>query len=210
MSLLRVCSRVQLPVQHNLRFLAAGNSRLFYSVLSNSKIYFYDNDYSVDFREPHESGRKADVSDLKKIGVEYYHMPKLEDVNKFAKNRAYKNRDTIELNLKTFKNDEKALVSQLNIFFDEHLHEDEEIRYCLEGDGYFDFRSNKNDWIRCKVEKGDFLVVPAGIYHRFTLTSSNHIKALRLFKDQPKWLAIERTKGDLTPIRKQYLETFNL
>ena len=68
---------------------------------------------------------------------------------------------------------------KVKMFFNEHLHEDEEIRYVLDGEGFFDVRDLANQWVRIRLEKDDLIVLPAGIFHRFTTDSKNVCLAFR-------------------------------
>ena len=53
------------------------------------------------------------------------------------------------------------------MFYDEHLHADEEVVLITAGSGYYEVRDKNDDWLRVEVTKGDFVSVPAGMYHRF-------------------------------------------
>ena len=88
-----------------------------------------------------------------------------EKFKQIRKDRGYTYCDFLELS----KDKVADYDAKLKIFFSEHLHADEEIRFILDGSGYFDVRDRNDEWIRILVRKNDLLVLPAGIYHRFTL-----------------------------------------
>jgi 1,2-dihydroxy-3-keto-5-methylthiopentene dioxygenase len=96
--------------------------------------------------------------------------------------RGYVDEDIIELTPATPNLD--AICAK---FVDEHHHDDDEVRFVLEGEGIFDIRSLDDRWMRVVVEQGDLIAVPAGRHHRFLLTEQRQIRCVRLFKDKTGW-----------------------
>ena len=131
--------------------------------------------YKGDCRLPHDSGAELSPTHLSSLGVLHYSFPpsspssspQIEDL---AKTRAYANRDEITVSPTAMGS---VYEDKIKMFYDEHMHEDEEIRYILEGTGYFDVRDAEDKWVRIRAEPSDLLILPAGIYHRFTVDEEN-------------------------------------
>lgn len=80
----------------------------------------------------------------------YYKISELDGVNDLARQRGYKNRDEITVSPENMGD---IYEEKVKSFFHEHLHEDEEIRYIRDGQGYFDVRSKGDEWVRIALEK---------------------------------------------------------
>lgn len=177
------------------------------------RAYYYDN-LPGDQRLPHDHvpSRAVSPETLAALGLKFWSIPVEgyeSKVDAIARERDYKNRDVINVSKEGLG---ELYEEKLKGFFQEHMHEDEEIRYFLSGSGFFDIRETPTEaWIRLAVVPGDLLVVPAGIYHRFTLDEANNIKAMRLFKDEPKWVPHNRSaETEINPYRVQYLKAIGV
>lgn len=132
-------------------------------------------------------------------GDTYEHDPVLE---KIRQEGHYNYLDIVTVHRDSMPNyDEK-----LKAFYEEHLHLDDEIRYILDGVAYFDIRDQDDKWIRIFLSKGIMILLPAGIYHRFTPDKANYTKAMRLFSGEPQWKAYSRP-ADHLEVRKKYLKS---
>lgn len=159
-----------------------------------------------------EPPRNVSLAELDKLGVKHWYFDPStyesdKNYEKLKKERGYSYQDKIEVSPQTLDNYEAKIKS----FYDEHIHTDEEIRYVLDGSGYFDVRDFDDKWIRIEVTKGDMIVLPAGIYHRFTTDTNNYIKALRLFVGEPVWTPYSRSDlGGDHPSVMSYRQTFGV
>lgn len=124
-----------------------------------------------------------------------------EALEALKKERGYTYEDAIEVSPDKLPNYDATIKN----FYKEHIHTDEEIRYVVAGSGYFDVRDKNEDWIRIAMEPADLIVLPAGIYHRFTLDSKNYIKAKRFFVGEPVWTPHYRPADDME-CRKKYVK----
>ena len=177
----------------------------------------------TDPREPSKLV-EVDLESLKGLGVECFKFdadsPELDkSYEKLKQERGYSYQDVVTISRKLTADYDNVILR----FFREHIHNDSEIRFVnlavatvsinfraiLDGEGYFDVRDENENWIRLEAKKGDLLVMPAGIYHRFIPTLTDYIKAIRLFIGSPIWTAIYRDTDEAVianmKVRKNYL-----
>jgi 1,2-dihydroxy-3-keto-5-methylthiopentene dioxygenase len=172
---------------------------------------WYMDDSPEDQRAPHrrEPNVDAPVELLDKLGVLHWEGllgPEDPRLDVIRQERGYSYTDMVCVSpdkLPDYENKIKA-------FFAEHIHYDEEIRYCVEGSGYFDVRDHNDEWIRISLEKGDMIILPEGIYHRFTCDANNYIQAMRLFVGEPVWTPYNREEIEESKdaSRVKYIQNF--
>lgn len=81
---------------------------------------------------------------------------------------------------------EKAAQARAK-FRDEHTHNDDEVRFFVEGSGTFYLRV-AGDVMMVVCEAGDLIAVPKGVRHWFDMGSSPHFAAIRFFKVVEGWV----------------------
>lgn len=175
------------------------------------RAWLMDSDVVTDQREPHriDENHEVPVETLDKLGVLHWSgitSPEDPVLKQICKDRGYTYTDMVFITPEKLPDYENKIKS----FYREHIHYDEEIRYCVDGSGYFDVRGFNDEWIRIGVDPGDLIILPEGIYHRFTCDDKNFIQALRLFVGEPIWTPYNRDEIDemKNASRAKYVSTF--
>ena len=79
------------------------------------------------------------------------------------------------------------LDAMLDKFNKEHTHDEDEVRFTLDGHGLFHINPVTSPVVAIEVEAGDLLSVPRGTLHWFDLCRDRQIKVIRLFQDTSGW-----------------------
>ncbi|XP_024372627.1 uncharacterized protein [Physcomitrium patens] len=173
---------------------------------------WYYNPSDAPPSEPHQYSPNRDVSTdhLQKLGVLTWTQIETDQfennrfLNKIKTVRGYNYEEVLTVAPEALPNFEENTKK----FFMEHLHDHEEIRFILDGVGYEDVRDYDGQWIRIEIKKGDLIVLPPGMYHRFTLDKNQYLKALLLYQGTPTRIQFEKNpETDIMEVRLDYVQS---
>ena len=94
----------------------------------------------------------------------------------------YVTADVVNVNAQT-----PGLDAMLAKFSREHWHDEDEVRFIIQGHGVFHIHPKDSPVVAIEVEAGDLIRVPRGTFHWFDLCSDRQIRAIRLFQDPSGW-----------------------
>jgi 1,2-dihydroxy-3-keto-5-methylthiopentene dioxygenase len=94
----------------------------------------------------------------------------------------YRTADVIDVRPET-----PNLDAMLAKFSREHWHDEDEVRFIVEGRGLFHVHPPGGPVFAIEVSAGDLIRVPRGTHHWFDLCADRRIRAIRLFQDVAGW-----------------------
>jgi len=140
----------------------------------------YMNERGIIFEQWQTSMPLKDTDSQEIILKAYEH-----ELGPYMKKHGYVNADVINVHKET-PNIEAIRAK----FLSEHTHAEDEVRFFVDGEGYFFFHlSQTSEVFRLLCEKGDFISVPKGVTHWFDLAPKYHVKAIRVFQTPEGWIA---------------------
>jgi len=104
------------------------------------------------------------------------------EIETLKRRGGYVTADVIDVNPLT-----PGLEAMLAKFNREHWHDEDEVRFIVEGRGLFHIHPPAGPVFAIEVEAGDLIRVPRGTHHWFDLCADRRIRAIRLFQDASGW-----------------------
>jgi 1,2-dihydroxy-3-keto-5-methylthiopentene dioxygenase len=104
------------------------------------------------------------------------------DIDRLKASGGYVTADVIDV-----RPDTPNLETMLAKFAREHWHDEDEVRFILEGRGVFHVHPADGAVFSIEVGPGDLIRVPRGTRHWFDLCTDRRIRAIRLFQDASGW-----------------------
>lgn len=126
----------------------------------------------------------ADVEKEQTLGHLDGYFQQLKD------NAGYQSRDLVVLHPEL-----PNLAQALSRFSPCHTHDDDEVRYIVDGEGIFGFVRPDGSQVALTVEAGEYINVPKNTEHWFVLTEKNRIKAVRYFTTMDGWTPVYTGTG---------------
>jgi 1,2-dihydroxy-3-keto-5-methylthiopentene dioxygenase len=105
-----------------------------------------------------------------------------EKIDQLKARGGYITADVIDVTART-----PGLETMLAKFNSEHWHDEDEVRFIVEGRGVFHIHPPRGPVFAIEVEAGDLIRVPKGTHHWFDLCADRRIRAIRLFQDPSGW-----------------------
>jgi len=104
------------------------------------------------------------------------------EISEVAKSKGYVDADVVAI-----RGDLPGIDDALAKFDKVHFHDDDEVRAIVGGRGVFGFITEDGRQFLLEVSAGEYISVPAGMWHWFYCYEDRNITALRLFKDTTGW-----------------------
>ena len=104
------------------------------------------------------------------------------EIERLKRKGGYVTADVIDVSAST-----PGLDGMLARFSREHWHDEDEVRFIVEGRGLFHIHPPAGPVFALEVERGDLIRVPRGTWHWFDLCGERRIRAIRLFQDASGW-----------------------
>ncbi len=147
------------------------------TIRQETEIKAYLASVNIGFERWQSDHEIADSSTVEEILNTY-----AREIEELKASGGYVTADVIDV-----KPDTPNLDVMLAKFSREHWHDEDEVRFIIEGHGIFHIHPEGKPVVAVEVEKGDLMRVPAGTWHWFDLCGDKRIRAIRLFQDMSGW-----------------------